>query len=75
MRKKGKLTVPIEGTDQGFEIVKLVEEENEVFALVKVPLENLHKLRVLKTDKKRREYQRKAQRKYRGKLATKKKKN
>lgn len=75
MRKKGKLTVPIEGTDLGFEIVELVEEKNEVFALVKVPLEDLHKLRVLKTDKKRREYQKKAQRRYRRKLATKQKKN
>lgn len=66
------MNVPIEGTDQGFEIVRFVQKEGKLFALMLVPVEDLNRIRVLKTDKKLREYQRVAQKKYRRKKFKKK---
>ena len=54
-------------------MVELIKEDGESYVLVKVRLEDLSKLKVLKTDKKRLEYQRDAQRRYRRKLAKKEK--
>ena len=67
MKNIGKLALPIE-TNDGFEVVRLITEKNELYALVKVPVDDLPNLRILKTDKQRRDYQKKAQERYREKL-------
>lgn len=63
----------VRSSERGFEVVELIKEEWGDFVLVKVRLEDLPKLKILKTDKKRREYQKGAQKKYRKRLAAKKK--
>ena len=63
----------VEPSERGFEVVELIKEDGENFVLVKIRLEDLSKLTVLKTDRKRREYQREAQKRYRKKLAAKQK--
>lgn len=63
----------VEPSERGFEVIKLIKEDGENFVLVKIRLEDLSKLTILKTDKKRREYQREAQKRYRKKLAAKQK--
>ena len=60
---------------RGFKIVKVVAEKDGLFALVKVPVEDLPNLRVLKTSAGRREYQREIQRKYRKRLKKRKRAN
>jgi hypothetical protein len=64
----------VEPSERRFEVVELLKEKDGDFVLVKIPLEDLHKLAFLKTDEKRREYQREAQRKYRQRVAAKQKK-
>ena len=73
MKTIGRLMVPIETqrsleAQRGFKIVEVVAEKDGLFALVKVPVEDLPNLKVLKTDAGRREYQRGVQRRYRKKL-------
>ena len=73
MKTIGRLMVPIETQrsleeQRGFKIVEVVAEKDGLFALVKVPVEDLPNLRVLKTSAGRREYQREIQRKYRKRL-------
>lgn len=63
----------VEPSERGFEVVELIKEDGENFVLVKIRLEDVSKLTVLRTDKKRREYQREAQKRYRKKLAAKQK--
>lgn len=72
MRKERKMR-RVEPSERGFEVIKLIKEDGENFVLVKIRLEDLSKLTILKTDKKRREYQREAQKRYRKKLAAKQK--
>ena len=54
-------------TEEGLEIVEIITEENEIFALIKVKVVDLPNLKFLRTNKKRREYQKDVQRKYRKK--------
>ena len=61
----------INSEEKGFEVIELIKEGGESFVLVKVPLENIGKLVVLKTDEERRKYQKEAQKRYRERLATK----
>ena len=68
--KKKKLR-HVEPSDRGFEVVELIKENGEDFALVKIKLEDVSKLKILRTDEKRRQYQMKAQREYRKRLASK----
>lgn len=72
MRKERKMR-RVEPSERGYEVVELIKEGDEDFVLVKIRLEDLSKLTVLKTDRKRREYQREAQKRYRKKLASKQK--
>jgi len=51
--------------DEGFEVVDLLTEDNQIYAMIKVNVLDLPKLKFLKTDKKRREYQKDIQKKYR----------
>ena len=51
--------------DEGFEVVDLFTEDNQIYAMIKVNVVDLPKLKFLKTDKKRREYQKDIQKKYR----------
>jgi hypothetical protein len=67
LKRVGRLMEPIQ-THRGFDVVEIVTDKNRLYAMVKVPVEDLPNLKVLKTDKERREYQRKVQRKYRQKL-------
>ena len=69
-RKERKMR-RVEPSERAFEVVELVKENGENFVLVKIRLEDLSKLAVLKTERKRREYQREAQKRYRKKLAAK----
>ena len=62
--KKGRLAVSI-NTEEGLEVVELITEGDDIFAIVKVPVEELPNLRLLKTDKKRRVKQKLTQKKYR----------
>ena len=73
MKTIGRLMVPIETQrsleeQRGFKIVEVVAEKDGLFALVKVRVEDLPNLKVLKTSAGRREYQRDVQRRYRTKL-------
>lgn len=68
VKGKYKKAAPYE---KGFEVLNLVKEGDKSFVLVKVPLENMTKLVVLKTDEERRVYQKEAQKRYRQKLASK----
>ena len=54
-------------TEEGLEIVEIITEENEIYALIKVKVVDLPNLKFLRTNKKRREYQKDVQRKYRKK--------
>ena len=70
MKTIGRLMVPIETQrsleeQRGFKIVEVVAEKDGLFALVKVRVEDLPNLKVLKTSAGRREYQRDVQRRYR----------
>jgi len=67
MKRTGALALPIT-TNEGLEVVRLISEKNQLYALVKLPVEDLPNLRVLKTDKERREYQRQIQTRYRQRL-------
>ena len=51
--------------DEGFKVVDLLTEDNQIYAMIKVNVLDLPKLKFLKTDKKRREYQKDIQKKYR----------
>ena len=64
VQNKGRLTLPI-NTEDGLEIVELISEGDNLFALVKVPVEELANLKILKTNKKRRLQQKTTQKKYR----------
>jgi len=65
--KSYPLALPIT-TNEGLEVVRLLTEKNNLYALVKVAVEDLPNLRVLKTDKERREYQKQIQTRYRQRL-------
>jgi hypothetical protein len=54
-------------TEDGLEIVEIITENNDIYALIKVKVVDLPNLKFLKTNKKRREYQKDVQRKYRKK--------
>ena len=64
MERKTSLELPII-MDEGFEVVNLFTEDNQIYAMIKVNVVDLPKLKFLKTDKKRREYQKDVQKKYR----------
>ena len=66
MDKNIRLGTPLI-TEEGLEIVEIVTEENDIYALVKVKVVDLPNLKFLRTDKKRREYQKDIQRRYRKK--------
>ena len=51
--------------DEGFEVVDLFTENSQIYAMIKVNVVDLPNLKFLKTDKKRREYQKDIQKKYR----------
>jgi hypothetical protein len=70
---KGKKYRRVPPSERGYEVVRLIKEGDENFVLVKVRLEDMSKLRVLKTDEKRLEAQREAQRRYRERKAKQKK--
>ena len=64
MERKRSLELPVV-MDEGFEVVDLFTENNQIYAMIKVNVVDLPKLKFLKTDKKRREYQKDIQKKYR----------
>ncbi len=64
MERKRSLELPVI-IDEGFEVVDLFTEDNQIYAMIKVNVVDLQKLKFLKTDKKRREYQKDVQKKYR----------
>ena len=64
MERKNSLDLPII-MDEGFKVVDLLTEDNQIYAMIKVNVLDLPKLKFLKTDKKRREYQKDIQKKYR----------
>jgi hypothetical protein len=66
MDQKLKLDAPLL-TEEGLEIVEIVTEENDIYALIKVRVVDLPNLKFLRTNKKRRDYQKDVQRKYRKK--------
>ncbi len=64
MEQKRSLELPVV-MDEGFEVVDLFTEDNQIYAMIKVNVMDLPNLKFLKTDKKRREYQKDIQKKYR----------
>lgn len=72
MEHAAELKLPII-TEDGLEIVEIRTEDNQIYAMVKVNILDLPNLKFLKTDKKRREYQKKIQKKYRKRKKNKKK--
>jgi radical SAM superfamily enzyme YgiQ (UPF0313 family) len=74
MNEKRKFRI-VPPSERGYEIVELIKEKGEEFVLIKVRLADVGRLALLKTDEKRREYQKEAQRRYRKKLASKQNKD
>lgn len=68
---EGKKYRRVTPAERGFEILDMIKEDEKTFVLVKVPLENINRLAVLKTDEERRIYQKEIQRKYRERLKSK----
>ena len=71
--RKASLAIPEETVrsleaERGFKIIEVLAEKDGLFALVKVPIEDLPNLKVLKTDRGRRDYQREVQKRYRDRL-------
>ena len=64
MERKNSLKLPII-LEEDFEVVDLLTEDNQIYAMIKVNIMDLPNLKFLKTDKKRREYQKDIQKKYR----------
>jgi hypothetical protein len=64
LERKYSLELPIILEDY-LEVVDLITEDNQIYAMIKVNIMDLPNLKFLKTDKKRREYQKDIQKKYR----------
>jgi hypothetical protein len=71
--RKAAFAVPEEtarslALERGFQVMEILAEKDGLYALVKVPVEDLPNLKVLKTGRKEREAQREIQQRYRDKL-------
>ena len=71
--KKASFMVPEEtvkalAEEHGFEVVRVLAEKDGLYALVKVRVEDLPNLKVLKTGRREREAQREVQQRYRDRL-------